>query len=241
MQPPEHLRGRNDGSLRDSIQIPVAQSGGRRSSEPKGRIVNLLKLLPLAFVMVAGPQILTSIFLATAEQWARDTAAYLFGAFLAVTLTVSLAYWLIHTVPKGGNKTVDVIIPVLLVAAGVHTFLTRKKSKPPKWMGELETATPRTSFNLGFLLMALFPGDILTSLSVGAYMSSHGDPWWHVLPFVGLTVLFLALPVLIVLAFGKRGRAFLPKARDWMNANSWLVSETVLLFFIGIVINSLVG
>jgi hypothetical protein len=50
-----------------------------------------------------------------------------------------------------------------------------------------------------------------------------------------------ALPALLVLAFGKRGRAFLPKACDWMNANSWLVSEIVLVFFIVITINSLVG
>jgi Sap, sulfolipid-1-addressing protein len=62
-----------------------------------------------------------------------------------------------------------------------------------------------------------------------------------VLPFVALTLLLLALPLLNVLAFGKRGRAFLPKVRDWMNANSWIVSEIVLVFFIVIVIDSLVG
>jgi thiol:disulfide interchange protein len=87
----------------------------------------------------------------------------------------------------------------------------------------------------------VFPTDILTSVAVGSYLSSHGDPWWHLLPFLGLTLLFLALPVLIVLAFGKRGRAFLPKARDWMNANSWVVSEIVLVFFIVLTINSLLG
>jgi len=193
--------------------------------------------------MIAGPQILTSIFLATSEHWARNTAAYIFGAALSITLTVSLAYLLSSGHPRksGSNKVVDIIILVLLVAAMVHAFLTRKKADPPKWMGKLETASPRYSFQLGFLLLGLFPGDILTSLAVGAFMASHGEPWWHVLPFVGLTLLLLALPLLIVLAFGKRGRAFLPKARDWMNANSWIVSEIVLVFFIVIVINGLVG
>jgi thiol:disulfide interchange protein len=61
------------------------------------------------------------------------------------------------------------------------------------------------------------------------------------LPFLALTLLFLALPVLIVLAFGKRGQDFLPKARDWMNTHSWVVSEIVLVFFVAITINSLVG
>jgi threonine/homoserine/homoserine lactone efflux protein len=123
----------------------------------------------------------------------------------------------------------------------VYVFLTRKKAEPPKWMGKLETATPRVSFRLGFLLLGAFPTDILTSVAVGSYLSGHGDPWWHFLPFLLVTLLFLALPVLIVLAFGKRGRAFLPKARDWMNANSWLVSEIVLVFFILITISNLVG
>ena len=64
---------------------------------------------------------------------------------------------------------------VLLVAAGSH-LLTRKTSKPPKWMGELETATPKRSFRLGFLLLGVFPTDILTSIAVGGSLARHDDP-----------------------------------------------------------------
>jgi hypothetical protein len=194
-------------------------------------------------VVIAGPQILSAIFLATSKHWQRNTAAYLAGAALSITLVVSLAYLLSPGAPHegGSNQTVDVIVLVLLLAAMVHVFLARKQSEPPKWMGKLQTASPRLAFSLGFLLLGVFPTDILTSVAVGAFLSSHGDPWWHLLPFLGLTLLFLALPVLLVLAFGRRGRAFLPKARDWMNANSWVVSELVLVFFIVIAINSLVG
>jgi Sap, sulfolipid-1-addressing protein len=205
--------------------------------------VNQLRILPMAFVMIAGPQILSAIFLATSQQWQRNTAAYLAGAALSITLIVSLAYLLSPGAPRegGSNDTVNVIILVLLLAAMVYVFLTRKKAEPPKWMGKLQTASPRFSFRLGFLLLGVFPTDILTSAAVGAYLSSHGDPWWHLLPFLLVTLLLLALPVLIVLAFGKRGRAFLPKAREWMNANSWVVSEIVLVLFIVIIINSLLG
>jgi hypothetical protein len=38
---------------------------------------------------------------------------------------------------------------------------------------------------------------------------------------------------------GRRAEAFLPKVRDWMNANSWIVNELVLLLFVGIVISSI--
>jgi len=78
---------------------------------------------------------------------------------------------------------------VLLVAAGLHTFLTRKTSKPPKWMGELETAHPKLAFRLGFLLLGVFPTDILTAIAVGGSVAGHNDAWWRVLPFVFLTLL----------------------------------------------------
>jgi len=55
-------------------------------------------------------------------------------------------------------------------------LLVRKTTQPPKWMGKLQTATPRFSFGLGFLL-DVFPTDILTSWAVGTYLSNHGDPW----------------------------------------------------------------
>lgn len=205
--------------------------------------MNLLTILPLAFVMVAGPQILSAIFLATSENWRRNTAAYIVGAALSITLIVSIAYLASSGAPRerGSNDAVNVIVLVLLLAAMVYVFLTRKISEPPKWMGRLQTASPRFSFRLGFLLLGVFPTDILTSVAVGSYLSSHGDPWWHLLPFLLLTLLFLALPALTLLAFGKRGRAFLPRARDWMDTNSWVVSEIVLVFFIVITINSLVG
>jgi Sap, sulfolipid-1-addressing protein len=207
-------------------------------------MVDFLTVLPLAFVMIAGPQILSSIFLATSEHWARNTAAYLAGAAVSVTAFASLAYLLSSGAPRpkgGSNDTIDIIVLVLLVAAMVHVFLARKTAKPPKWMGRLETANPRFSFRLGLLLLGIFPTDILTSVSVGASLANHGAPWWHLLPFIGLTLLFLGLPALVLLAFGRRGRAFLPKARDWMNANAWVVSEIVIVFFIIIIINSLVG
>jgi thiol:disulfide interchange protein len=85
----------------------------------------------------------------------------------------------------------------------------------------------------------VFPTDILTSWAVGTYLSTHDDPWWQLLPFLLLTLLLLALPALLLLLFGQRAQAFLPKARDWMNTNSWVVNEIVIVFFIAVTANSL--
>jgi hypothetical protein len=205
--------------------------------------VNFLKLLPMAFVMIAGPQILSAIFLATSENWRRNTAAYIAGAALSITLIITVAFLAGIGVSEAGasNDAVYLVILALLVAAALRTFLKRRESKPPKWMGRLQTATPKLSFRLGFLLLGVFPTDILTSVAVGSYLSTHGDPWWHLLPFLGLTLVFLGLPAILVLALGQRAQTLLPKVRDWMNANSWVVTEVVILFFIGITLNSLGG
>src|SRR5215831_17475472 len=194
----------------------------------------------MAIVMIAGPQILTAIFLATSEHWGRNSAAFLVGAALSVTLLVTIAYWVGRGINSaGGDNTLDIIVLVLLVAAGLNVFRTRKTSEPPKWMGKLQDATPRLSFGLGFLLLGVFPTDILTSWAVGSYLSNHGDPWWHLLPFLGLTLLLLALPSICVLLLGRRGQMLLPKVRDWMTTNAWIVNEIVIAFSTAIVIDSL--
>src|SRR5262245_24119481 len=111
----------------------------------------------MAFVMIAGPQILSAIFLATSDNWARNSAAFLTGAAVSVTLFVTVAYWVGRGINSaGGDNALDVIVLVLLVAAGIQVFLTRKTAEPPKWMGRLQDATPKLSFGLGFLLLGVF-------------------------------------------------------------------------------------
>jgi Sap, sulfolipid-1-addressing protein len=201
--------------------------------------VTLAKIIPLAFVMIAGPQILSAIFLATSESWRSNSAAFVAGAAVSITTIVTLAFLLSSGAKKEGasGNTLDIVFIVLLIAAGVHTFMTRKTSTPPKWMGKLEEAHPKGSFKLGFLLLGVFPTDILTSIAVGGSVSRSDDPWSHVLPFVLLTLLFLALPSLTVIALGERGQKLLPKVRDWMNDNSWVVSEIVIALFVVITLS----
>jgi hypothetical protein len=205
--------------------------------------MNFLTILPMAFVMIAGPQILSAIFLATSENWRRNSAAYVIGAALSITIIVTIAFLVGDGARQGGtpDTTIYVVVLVLLVAAAIHTYVKREESEPPKWMGKLQTATPGFSFKLGFLLLGVFPTDILTSVAVGSYLAGHSDPWWHLLPFLALTLFFLAVPSLLLVAFGERAQLFLPKAREWMNTNSWVVNEIVIGLFIVLTINSIAG
>jgi hypothetical protein len=203
--------------------------------------VSILQTLPLAFVMVAGPQILSSIFFATSDAWRRNSALYVLGAALSISIVVIAAFLLGIGASDAGasNDALYLAILALLLFGMWHAFRTRKTAEPPKWMGKLQTASARFCFVLGFLLLGFFPSDLVTSIAVGSFLSTKGDPWWHYLPFLGLTLLLLALPSLLALLLGRRAAEFLTKARDWMNANSWIVNELVLLLFVAIVISNI--
>jgi hypothetical protein len=196
----------------------------------------------LAFVMIAGPQIISAFFFATSERWKSDSASYVLGAALSILAVVTIAYFVAKGIKNGQShegsqsQTIDYVIVALLLVAMAYVFHRRKHTEPPKWMGKLQTATARFSFTLGFLLLGVFPSDLVTSIVVGTHLANHGDPWWHALPFVLFTVFLLALPALLVLALGERAERLLPKIRDWMGTNSWIVSEIVLIFFVVIVL-----
>jgi hypothetical protein len=209
--------------------------------------VTLASLLPLAFVMIAGPQIISAVFFATSVNWKGTSAAYVLGAAISITAFVTAAYLIAKGAKDAasskseGADWTDAVVLVLLVAAAIYTFVKRKTSHPPKWMARLQTASPRFAFLLGLALLGVFPTDILTSVSVGTHVASKGAPWSDVIPFIVLTLLFLSTPAALVVMLGHRAQTFLPKVRDWMNTNSWIVSEIVIAFFIVIVINTIAG
>lgn len=203
--------------------------------------MDLLKVLPMAFVMIAGPQIISAFFFATSPSWKRISAAYVLGAAVSIALVVGAAYLLTKGAGEGdesngGLTATDYVVLALLAFAAVRTYLKRDESEPPKWMGKLQSATPKTALVLGFLLLGFFPSDLITSISVGSFLANRGDPYLHALPFILLTLLLLSLPALAVVAMGERAQTVLPRARDWMNQNSWIVSEVVIVFFIAIIL-----
>jgi hypothetical protein len=205
--------------------------------------VDLARYLPMAFVMIAGPQILSAIFLATSEQWWKNSTAFLLGASMSISAVVAGAYALGIRAAEGGasDDTFYFVALALLAIVAVRIYRKRGESEPPRWMGKLATAEPGLSFKLGFLLLGVFPTDILTSVAVGSYLAGHGDPWWHAGSFVALTLFLLAIPCVAVIALGSRAKTTLPRVRDWMNDNSWVVSEAVVLFFVLLMVNNLLG
>lgn len=210
--------------------------------------MSLVEVLPLAIVMIAGPQILSPIFLATSEQWRANSTAYVVGAALSISLVVVIAYLLGNSFSGTGGllgasakQLLHLVVLVLLLYAAVETYRKRNVSEPPAWMGKLTNASPRFSLKLGFLLLGVFPTDIVTSVSVGTYLAANGNPVTDAAGFILLTLFILAVPSLSVFLLGERAKTALPKIRDWMNNNSWLISEAVILLFVILTLQNLLG
>jgi threonine/homoserine/homoserine lactone efflux protein len=209
--------------------------------------VSFLTVLPLAFVMIAGPQIISATLLATGRDARRNSLAFLAGAALAVAAGTLVAYWVTSELERAASpsgqgtvKTVlDWLVIVLFLFLMVRTYRRRKDTRTPKWMGRLQTADAGFSFRLGLLLFLVMPTNIITMFTVGASLTRAGQPWWHSLPFVLVTLLLVGLPLIDLVLLGKRGEDLLPKVRDWMTSNSWVISEIVIVLFLALTISSL--
>jgi membrane protease YdiL (CAAX protease family) len=202
--------------------------------------VGFLRVIPLAFVMIAGPQIVSAIMFATSEKPRANSLAYDAGAILSTVVGTTIAFFVTtligakssgHTTATGAPWA-DYVFIVLLALLAVYVYLRRHQTEPPKWMTKLQVASPTFAFRLGLVLFLVMPGDVISMVTVGGYMAAHGRTLAGAIPFFVATALLVCAPLIVILVIGKRAEVVLPKLRDWMNAHSWVVSEVVVVFFL---------
>jgi len=211
-----------------------------------------LAVLPLAITMVTGPQILTSFVLVTNKNGpVRVSVSYLLAIVLATSVGVAAfftaaRFFHLHADTSGHEshlaQAVQLVLVAILIWLAIHSYLHRRTAKAPKWLVGLETVKPPAAFSLGLLLIWLMPGDILVMSVVGVHIAAlgvHPSDITKALPFIGLTLLLAALPLVGYLALGRRATRIMPKLRGWMEHNSWLINIIVYLFFIALLVHAL--
>src|SRR5215213_3384080 len=205
-----------------------------------------LAVIPLAITMNAGPQIMSAIIFVTASKPIRLSAYFLAGVVIAVTagvtITFTLASVLGNSISLGDSSDsgsvgniIQYLLVGLLVIASIRSYLTRATSEPPRWLGAMQNATPRTAFLAG-LLLSIFPSDFVVLMTVGVNLAQSNSSLLGAVPFVAATILIAALPILSYLLFRRRAEVAMPKVRDWMNSNSWLVNIIVYVIFIVLIL-----
>jgi hypothetical protein len=56
-----------------------------------------------------------------------------------------------------------------------------------------------------------------------------------------VTLVLVGLPLIDLLLLGRRAEKLLPRVRDWMTDNSWVISEAVIVFFLALTVPGLFG
>jgi threonine/homoserine/homoserine lactone efflux protein len=202
-----------------------------------------LQILPLAITMMAGPQIMAAIIFVTAPKALRVSVPFLAGVAIATTvgviITTTIASLLSLGDPSDSGSSGNIIQYVLvglLVALAIKNYVGRETAEPPRWLGALQSADVKRAFMTGLLVILLMPSDIIIMLTVGTNLAQNNAGLVAALPFIGATVLVAALPLLFFLLFHRRAQQFMPKVRDWMNNNSWLVNIIVCGVFIALIV-----
>jgi hypothetical protein len=205
------------------------------------------KVLPLAITMMAGPQIMSAIIFVTHPRAVRVSLAFVAGATIGVTAGLAIAKGLASLLGDNASLgdsshagSLGVIIQIglvaLLIIAAIRNYVKRATIEPPKWLGKLMEADEKRAFVLGLLLLSVFPSDAAVLFTVGVNLEQSGSSLVDALPFIGLTLLIAAFPLLMYLLFRRRAVETMPKVRDWMNANSWLVNIVVYGIFIVLIL-----
>ena len=206
-----------------------------------------LAVIPLAITMNAGPQIMSAIIFVTAPKALKLSAYFLAGVVIALTLGVTITYTLAtalgNSISLGDpsnngslGKIIQYLFVGLLVFLSIKSYVRRESIEPPRWLGALQNAKPRRAFTTGLLLLSVFPSDFVVLMTVGVNLAQNNVSLLAALPFIAGTVFIAALPVLSYLLFHRRAVRVMPKVRNWMNTNSWLVNIIVYVIFIVLIL-----
>src|SRR5919106_239450 len=204
-----------------------------------------LEVLPLAVTMLVGPGIMAAVILITTQEPLRVSLAYVLGFTISTAAGVAVAAGIasLSGIDLGSSDhsgstgtIIQLVLVGLLVVASLVTFLRRATSEPPKWLGSLLEATPSKALKMGLLIVVIMPSDVVIMLTVGTNLEQTGSSLVDAIPFVALTTLVAALPLLAYLVFRHPAQRAMPKVRDWMNANSWAVNVITYCVFIVLIL-----
>jgi hypothetical protein len=201
---------------------------------------NSLAILPLAITMMLGPQIISAVIFVTGKKPIKNSLAYVGAVGIAATLGTLALFLILNAVgvssdqgnQSSGASLVNKLVVLLLAYLLIKTIIDRHKIKQPAWMKKLQQAEPRKAAKLGLLLILLMPSDLIVMLSVGQYLFRNGESFFAAIPFLVATVLVAGLPLMAYLIFKTSAQRIMPKVRDWMANNAWVINAVVYIFFI---------
>lgn len=201
----------------------------------------LLLLVPEMIGLIVTPAAIAGCVLLLQSHEPIRNALSFGGAFLLVYTVIGVAALLGGAGDQSATSQtvshwVGVCVGVLFLVVGLVQLAKRSKlgAEKPKWVVELEEATPRRSFAIGLVLANLNP-NLFIMLSGMTIISSSDSTWPQAL--LGTALLLLAacldflVPIGAYLLLGDRARRGLDTAKNWMVSRNKELGVAVFLGF----------
>lgn len=139
--------------------------------------------------------------------------------------------------PQTWVSVLKLLLGLLLVLIAVQQWRLRprggKEPATPKWMGELDTFTPRKTAGLAALLAGPNPKNLILTVAAGAAIAqagiSAGDQAITMAIFVVIATVGVAVPVGIYYAMGSRAQQVLGDLRTWLVHNNGAIMAVICL------------
>jgi threonine/homoserine/homoserine lactone efflux protein len=202
-------------------------------------------LLPLAIGVAISPiPIIAVILMLLSRQAARTSTGFLTGwlaGIVVVTVVVLLVVGQAGNTASGKPSTASSIIKLLLGAALLLMAARQWRTRPhdgetgtmPKWMSAIDSFNFGKALELGFLLSALNPKNLILCVGAGTTIGSAHLPGGQdaiaVVLFTALAGCSVAIPVIAYLAAQQKMAAPLDRLRTWLIQNNAAVMAVVLL------------
>lgn len=201
-----------------------------------------IAILPLAFTVMLGPQILVGMLIITRKDPIKSSLIYSLAILSTLILTTYLYYSLVkitglHLASVGGRPVIKYFLIVLFIFLIIRSILNRNKiTEPPKWMKGISSASLSKIFIIGLCLIAFMPTDIAVAFTVGNLLNSESGSFIDAMPFFGAVLLISILPLVIYFSLGSNSSRYLDGVNNWLNTHGYLINVIVLVFFIFLLI-----
>src|SRR5215211_210904 len=86
------------------------------------------------------------------------------------------------------GNIIQCVLVGLLVLLSITSYLRRETSEPPRWLGAMQHAKPRTAFMAGLLLLSVFPSDFVILVTVGVNLVQNNASLLAAVPFIAATI-----------------------------------------------------
>ncbi len=204
------------------------------------------QILPLALVITFSPlNIIPGILLLFGTLPTRKASAFLLGfvagvgGVLAVLTVLAGALTLSNSSHASWGNVIKLGLGIYLLVAAVRKFHGRPQGDEegalPAWMSGLSEASPLRSLEIGVLLGAANPKNIVMSLAAGATVSASGLPVVQQLGAGAVYVLLasagVAAPLLTTLTMGDRAPTILEQWDHWLRRNNATVMAALFCIF----------